>query len=306
MSENDQDIVILKSDDLPTYHCALLGDDDYMHTTHVFRGEEWLPSLPLHIELFSALGFELPKYAHVPVIMKVENGIRRKLSKRKDAEAAVSFFLELGYPTDGFLEYLLTIANSNFEEWRLANKDASMYDFTLTFNKMSLDGALFDLAKVQNICKELLSRLSAKEISERAIEWAKKYNQELYSLATSNIEFFESIMNIERGGEKPRKDYEKYSDILPLIGFFYNEIYSVIAKNEWEWNPNMDKNLIKEVLSSYKETLNLELSEEEWFASMKNVAIANGFAGSPKEWKKNKELFKGHVGDVAEMLRISS
>ena len=305
LSENDQDIVILKSDDLLTYHFAHLVDDHFMHTTHVIRGEEWLPSLPLHIELFSALGFELPKYAHVPVIMKVENGNRRKLSKRKDAEAAVSFFLELGYPTDGFLEYLLTIANSNFEEWRLANKDASMYDFTLTFNKMSLDGALFDLAKVQNICKELLSRLSAKEISERAIEWAKKYNEDLYRLATSNIEFFESIMNIERGGEKPRKDYEKYSDILPLIGFFYNEIYSEIAKNEWEWNLNMDKELIKEVLSAYKDSLDLELSEEEWFANMKNVAIAKGFAGSPKEWKKNKEAFKGHVGDVAEMLRIS-
>jgi glutamyl-tRNA synthetase len=203
-----------------------------MHTTHVIRGEEWLPSLPIHLELFSSLGFEAPKYAHVPVIMKVDNGNRRKLSKRKDDEAAVSFFLERGYPTEGFLEYLLTIANSNFEEWRLANKDASMYDFTLTFNKMSLDGILFDLAKVQNICKEFLSRLTAKEISERAIAWAKQYDEQLYTLATSDVEFFEKIMNIERGGEKPRKDYEKYSDILPLVGFFYNGIYEEIVKNE--------------------------------------------------------------------------
>ncbi len=305
LSENDQDIVILKSDNLPTYHFAHLVDDHFMHTTHVIRGEEWLPSLPIHLELFQSLGFEAPKYAHVPVIMKVENGNRRKLSKRKDAEAAVSFFLEKGYPTEGFLEYLLTIANSNFEEWRLANKNASMYDFKLTFNKMSLDGALFDLAKVQNICKELLSRLTAEEITNKAIEWAKKYDQELYTLATQDIEFFKSIMNIERGGEKPRKDYEKYSDILPLIGFFYKEIYENISKNDWEWNPNMDKELIKDVLNTYKDEVNLELSEEEWFAQMKEVAISKGFAGSPKEWKKNKEAFKGHVGDVAEMLRIS-
>ena len=262
LSENDQDIVILKSDDLPTYHFAHLVDDHFMHTTHVIRGEEWLPSLPIHLELFSSLGFEAPKYAHVPVIMKVDNGNRRKLSKRKDDEAAVSFFLERGYPTEGFLEYLLTIANSNFEEWRLANKDASMYDFTLTFNKMSLDGILFDLAKVQNICKEFLSRLTAKEISERAIAWAKQYNEQLYTLATSDVEFFESIMNIERGGEKPRKDYEKYSDILPLVGFFYKGIYEEITQTEWEWNPNMDKELIKDVLTTYKETVNLELSEE--------------------------------------------
>ena len=305
LSENDQDIVILKSDDLPTYHFAHLVDDHFMHTTHVIRGEEWLPSLPIHLELFSSLGFEAPKYAHVPVIMKVENGNRRKLSKRKDAEAAVSYFLELGYPTEGFLEYLLTIANSNFEEWRLANKSASMYDFKLTFDKMSLDGILFDLAKVQNICKEYLSRLTAEEISEKAIAWAQKYNQELYELASGNIEFFRSIMNIERGGEKPRKDYEKYSDILPLIGFFYNNIYETISQNDWEWNPNMDKELVKEVLTAYNESLNLDLNEEEWFANMKNVAISNGFAASPKEWKKNKEMFKGHVGDVAEMLRIS-
>ena len=305
LSENDQDIVILKSDDLPTYHFAHLVDDHFMHTTHVIRGEEWLPSLPIHLELFSSLGFEAPKYAHVPVIMKVENGNRRKLSKRKDAEAAVSYFLELGYPTEGFLEYLLTIANSNFEEWRLANKSASMYDFKLTFDKMSLDGILFDLAKVQNICKEYLSRLTAEEISEKAIAWAQKYNQELYELASGNVEFFRSIMNIERGGEKPRKDYEKYSDILPLIGFFYNNIYETITQNDWEWNPNMDKELIKEVLSTYKQSLDLDLNEEEWFANMKNVAISNGFAASPKEWKKNKEMFKGHVGDVAEMLRIS-
>ena len=304
LSENDQDIVILKSDDLPTYHFAHLVDDHFMHTTHVIRGEEWLPSLPIHLELFSSLGFEAPKYAHVPVIMKVENGNRRKLSKRKDAEAAVSYFLELGYPTEGFLEYLLTIANSNFEEWRLANKSASMYDFKLTFDKMSLDGILFDLAKVQNICKEYLSRLTAEEISEKAIAWAQKYNEELYELASGNVEFFRSIMNIERGGEKPRKDYEKYSDILPLIGFFYNNIYETISQNDWEWNPNMDKELIKEVLSTYKQSLNLDLNEEEWFANMKNVAISNGFAASPKEWKKNKEMFKGHVGDVSSVIRI--
>ena len=305
LSENDQDIVILKSDDLPTYHFAHLVDDHFMHTTHIIRGEEWLPSLPIHIELFNSLGFELPKYCHVPVIMKIENGNRRKLSKRKDAEAAVSFFLEQGYPTDGFLEYLLTIANSNFEEWRSANLDKDMYDFELTFSKMSLDGALFDLAKVQNICKELLARLSAEELTSRVKTWASKYDEELYNMINQDEEFFTKIMNIEKGGEKPRKDYEKYGDIRPIISFFYKDKYQEIANNPFEFNPNISKEDIRNVINHYKETFNLELSEEEWFANVKQVGIDLGFAGTPKEWKKNKEAFKGHVGDIAEILRIS-
>ena len=305
LSENDQDIVILKSDDLPTYHFAHLVDDHFMHTTHIIRGEEWLPSLPIHIELFNSLGFELPKYCHVPVIMKIENGNRRKLSKRKDAEAAVSFFLEQGYPTDGFLEYLLTIANSNFEEWRSANLDKDMYDFELTFSKMSLDGALFDLAKVQNICKELLARLSAEELTSRVKTWASKYDEELYNMINQDEEFFTKIMNIEKGGEKPRKDYEKYGDISPIISFFYKDKYQEIANNPFEFNPNISKEDIRDVINHYKETFNLELSEEEWFANVKQVGIDLGFAGTPKEWKKNKEAFKGHVGDIAEILRIS-
>ena len=305
LSENDQDIVILKSDDLPTYHFAHLVDDHFMHTTHIIRGEEWLPSLPIHIELFNSLGFELPKYCHVPVIMKIENGNRRKLSKRKDAEAAVSFFLEQGYPTDGFLEYLLTIANSNFEEWRSANLDKDMYDFELTFSKMSLDGALFDLAKVQNICKELLARLSAEELTSRVKTWASKYDEELYNMINQDEEFFTKIMNIEKGGEKPRKDYEKYGDISPIISFFYKDKYQEIANNPFEFNPNISKEDIRNVINHYKETFNLELSEEEWFANVKQVGIDLGFAGTPKEWKKNKEAFKGHVGDIAEILRIS-
>ncbi len=305
LSENDQDIVILKSDDLPTYHFAHLVDDHFMHTTHIIRGEEWLPSLPIHIELFNSLGFVLPKYCHVPVIMKIENGNRRKLSKRKDAEAAVSFFLEQGYPTDGFLEYLLTIANSNFEEWRSSNLDKDMYDFELTFSKMSLDGALFDLAKVQNICKELLARLSAEELTSRVKTWASKYDEELYNMINQDEEFFTKIMNIERGGEKPRKDYEKYGDIRPIISFFYKDKYQEIANNPFEFNPNISKEDIRDVINHYKETFNLELSEEEWFANVKQVGIDLGFAGTPKEWKKNKEAFKGHVGDIAEILRIS-
>ena len=213
LTENDQDIVICKSDGLPTYHFAHLVDDHFMRTTHVTRGEEWLPSLPIHLELFDSIGFERPKYAHIPNVMKVdENGNKRKLSKRKDAEAAVSYFLEQGYPKYGFIEYLLTIANSNYEAWRDENLDKDFKEFQLTFEKMSLDGALFDLAKVGNISKERMAYKKAKDLAEEVKVWAKEYQPEFYEKIIKDEAFFISILNIEREKEKPRKDYAKYSD----------------------------------------------------------------------------------------------
>ena len=303
LSENDQDIVIYKSDGLPTYHFAHLCDDHFMHTTHVVRGEEWLPSLPIHIQLFETLGFEVPKYAHLPVIMKVENGNRRKLSKRKDDEAAVSFFLKQGYPEDGFLEYLLTIANSDYEEWRADNLDKSLYDFELTFNKMSLDGALFDLDKVKNICKELLSRLTKEEITDRALAWAKVYNKELEEIILSDRPYFESIMDIERGGEKPRKDYTKYDEILPAINFMYDKYYDAAEREEF--NERISHESAKEVLTKYLSVMDLSKDESEWFANVKEVGVECGYAENNKIYKKNKESYKGHVGDVAEILRVA-
>ncbi|MDE6407810.1 MAG: hypothetical protein K2K50_04320, partial [Anaeroplasmataceae bacterium] len=273
LTENDQDIVICKSDGLPTYHFAHLVDDHFMRTTHITRGEEWLPSLPIHLELFDTIGFERPKYAHFPVIMKVdENGSRRKLSKRKDAEAAVSYFLEQGYPKYGFLEYLLTIANSNYEAWRDENLDKDFHEFKLTFNKMALDGALFDIAKVANISKERMAYRKAKDLAEEVKAWAKEYQPEFYQKIISNESFFISILNIEREKEKPRKDYAKYSDIYPIISFFYEDVYEAIDKNTLEWNPNIDKADIKAVLEDYSNTMNMNLDEENWFNSIKAVS----------------------------------
>lgn len=305
LTENDQDIVILKSDGLPTYHFAHLVDDHFMRTTHITRGEEWLSSLPIHLELFDTMGFERPKYAHLPVIMKVENGNRRKLSKRKDEEAAVSYFLEQGYPKYGFIEYLLTIANSNYEAWRNENLDKSFYDFKLSFDKMSLDGALFDIAKVANISKERMAYKKAEDLCEEVKAWAEIYHPEFYNKIVENEAFFISILNIERQKEKPRKDYAKYSDIYPIISFFYDDNYEAIDKTALDWNPTMDKADIRAVLKDYLDTMDLTLSEEEWFNSIKALAVRHGFADNVKEWKKNKEAFKGHVGDVSEFLRIA-
>ncbi len=305
LTQNDQDIVILKGDGLPTYHFAHLVDDHFMRTTVVTRGEEWLSSLPIHLELFDTLGFERPRYAHLPVIMKVEDGIRRKLSKRKDPEAAVSYFLEQGYPKYGFIEYLLTIANSNYEAWRDENLDKDFYDFKLSFDKMGVDGALFDIAKVANISKERMAYKKAEDLAEEVKTWAKTYDKAFYDRIVNDEKKFIDILNIDRQKEKPRKDYAKYSDIYPVIAFFYDDVYNAIDKTNLEWNPAMDKETIKEVLAGYSKSIDLSLDEENWFNSLKEYGKAYGFASDKKEWKANKEAFKGHSGDIAEMLRIA-
>ena len=305
LSENDQDIVILKSDGLPTYHFAHAVDDHFMRTNCVTRGEEWLSSLPIHIELFNTLGFELPSYAHLPVIMKLDNGNRRKLSKRKDDEAAVSYFLKDGYPVEALIEYLLTIANSNFEEWKAEHKTTSNDEFKLTFEKMSLDGALFDIMKLKFISKEILSRMSKEEITNKAYEWAKVYDEKLLHLIDLDRNYFMSIMNIEREKENPRKDYEKFSDIFNIIKFFYKDYYLELMQNELPFNPFIDKSVIKSLLKEFIDTLDLSLDEQNWFNSLKELGKKFGFAESNKIYKQNKDQYIGHVGDVAEILRIT-
>lgn len=306
LTENDLDIVIRKSDGLPTYHFAHLVDDHFMHTNLVIRGEEWLPSLPIHYELFKTMNWEFPKYAHLPVVMKIgENGSRRKLSKRLDAEAAVSYFLDNGYPKDGLLEYLLTIINSNFEEWRMANPKAKLNEFKLTFEKFSSDGALFDLAKIKNICKEVLSRMNKTEITNETYNWASTYDLELKQLIDQDRNYFETIMNIEREIEKPRKDYEKYSDIKESVLFFYDSYYEDMLKEELPFNPSISKEDTINVLETFKKNNNLSLNETDWFNNLKQIAVQCGFCDNVKEYKKNKEAYKGHIGDVASIIRIA-
>ena len=303
LSENDQHIVILKKDGLPTYHFAHLCDDHFMRTTHVTRGEEWLSSLPIHIELFERMGWEPPKYAHLPVIMKLDEGKRRKLSKRHDKEAAVSFFLESGYPKKALLEYLFTLANSNFEEWRLEHMDSDIYDFNFTFEKFNVDGALFDIEKINNISKERLSRLTKKEFTDQALEYASLYNKELFDLINRDRSYFESIVNIEREKENPRKDYTKFEDIVPFISFFYDDYFNNLTKEEF--NPKYSKEEINQVLNAHMNNLGLDLSEEEWFNNLKSQMNPLGFAANKKEMRDNPDKFKGTIGEASEIIRIS-
>jgi glutamyl-tRNA synthetase len=307
LPENDQDIVIMKSDGLPTYHFAHVVDDHFMHTTCVTRGEEWIASLAIHLELFSAMGFKTPKYAHLPVIMKLDNGNKRKLSKRKDPEAAVSYFIEQGYPTEGVMKYLMTIANSNFEEWLMANPKAPLADFHFDFAKMSLDGALFDIAKVANISKETLAYYSKEKISEEAKKWAANHDPKLLACIGQGYDKFVKIMNIEREQEKPRKDYEKYSDIYPHIRFFYQDEFKKMAAEikPLPFNPLLNKEDIKAVLEDFAKSMDYSLDENAWFESLKALGARHGFAPSFKEYKADKDQFKGHVGDVASMVRVA-
>lgn len=305
IAENDLDIVIFKSDGLPTYHFAHACDDHFMRTTTVIRGEEWIASLPIHVELFKALGWKAPKYAHLPVIMKIgENGNKRKLSKRLDNEAAVSYFLKDGYPSEALVMYLMTIANSNFEEWIFEHRFEHMEEFKFSFSKMSLEGALFDMGKVNFFSKEILGKKNKYEIRDMAKAYAKEFNPELLNLIERDENYFMEIMNIEREKENPRKDYEKFGNLYELISFFYKDLYdSMVEQNGYCFNKT--GNEIKTVLTEIKNNLSLEQDEQNWFANMKEIGERLGYAPNGKLYKKNPELYKGSIADVAEMIRIA-
>ncbi len=307
LSENDQDIVILKSDGLPTYHFAHLVDDHFMRTTLITRGEEWISSLPIHIELFQTMGWKAPKYAHLPVIMinDKETGNRRKLSKRKDKEAATSFFLEQGYPVKGVIEYLFTIANSNFEAWLMENPKGNLDDFRLTFDKFSLDGALFDLPKLNNISKEVLSHMDKKSFTDECLHWAKEHDEAFASFIEKDRERFENIINIEREQEKPRKDYEKYSDVFPKIRFFDRSFFEESVLKGIPFNEHIDKKTIEDLLLDFKKTLELDVDEEQWFSSMKALGTRHGFADDRKVYKKDPTAYRGWYADSIAIVRAA-
>ncbi len=305
IAENDIDIVILKSDGLPTYHFAHVVDDHFMHTTVVTRGEEWISSLPIHVEIFKALGWAAPGYAHLPLIMKMENGSKRKLSKRKDQEAAVSFFIKDGYPPRAVMAYLMSIANSNFEEW---TEESNIYDidkFTFNLNKMSLDGALFDLDKLTFFAKEVIARMSAHRLASLSKKWAINYSPELLDLINRNVDYYEQILNIEREKENPRKDFAKYSDIYSHIRFFYHDHYLDLVSGVLPFNERIAKEKIATFLQSFMSDNDYALDNDGWFAKLKEIAAKCGFAANNKEYKTNPALYVGHVGDAAEILRIS-
>ena len=303
--ENDQDIVIIKSDGLPTYHFAHAVDDHLMGTTCVIRGDEWLSSIPLHLQLFYCLGFKAPKYAHIAPIMKEEDGAKRKLSKRKDPEAAVSYYAQQGIPHEAVNEYLLNIANSNFEQWRKQNPDAKVDEFELQLNKMSVSGALFDMVKLLDISKRVISKYTAQKVYDETILWAKKYDNDLCKLLEENKEYTLKVLGIERGNVKPRRDIAKWSDVKENIEYMYDdEFYKNNAKYEFQ-NIN-DKQEIRDIIKSYIEKYyNSEDDKQTWFNKIKELADEKGYAKEVKEYKQAPEKYKGHVGDISTLIRIA-
>lgn len=305
LNENDIDEVIMKADSmLPTYHFAHVVDDHLMHTTHVVRGEEWLPSAPKHIQMFNAFGFEAPKYIHTPLIMKKEGESLRKISKRKDPEASMSYYYEMGYPTIAVIESLMTIINSNYEEWHTANPDKKFTDFEFSANKMSTSGALYDLMKLDDISKNIISKMTKEEVYEQSYKWACIHSESLKELIEKDVEYYKNILNIERVQEKPRKDIAKYSDIENLIWYMYDDIFYSKDK-EYEWKNITDKAEIKNILDTYMSKY-IELSDKEaWFNNIKLMCDELGYASNMKEYKKNPDNFKGNVADVSTVLRVA-
>jgi len=302
--ENDQDIVIIKADGLPTYHFAHAVDDHLMRVTHVIRGDEWVSSIPLHLELFKTLGFKPPKYAHTATIMKDDNGSKRKISKRKDPEAAVSYYHEEGIPQEAVVEYLLNIANSNFEPWRRSNPDKGIEEFELILNKMSVSGAVFDMVKLLDVSKNVISKFSSEKIYEESLNWAKKYDEELEKLLTENKEYSLKILGIERGNVKPRKDIAKWSDVKETIIYMYDEEFFKDRKYEFQ-NINDEKH-IKEIVTEYLNNyFDISDDKQTWFNRIKDLSEKLGYAREVKEYKNNPEQYKGHVGDISTVIRVA-
>lgn len=302
--ENDIDHVLVKSDGIPVYHFAHVIDDHLMRTTHILRGEEWSSSVPLHLQLFLMLGFEVPKYAHLGLVMKIdENGVRRKLSKRKDKEAAISFYHEKGVPIEAVKLYLMTIANSNFEAFLDANPTAKIEDFKFDFKKVSASGTLFDLDKLINISRNYISRLTALEVYNYALKWALEFDKEFASLLEKYKDYSISIFNIERNQKKPRKDYDTFSSIKSHIWYMYDEYFTDL---EYNWAKINDKKEISEILDSYiNNYYDIEDDKDTWFNKIKQLASSFGYCPDMKEYKLNPDNYKGNVSDIATVIRVA-
>ena len=298
--ENFQDVVIIKTTGIPTYHFAHAVDDHLMRTTHVIRGEEWLPSLPIHVELFEKLGFELPVYCHTAQLMKIgEDGNKRKLSKRKDPELSLDYYRDQGYHPAAVREYLLTILNSNYEEWRMENPEADIDEFKFTTEKMSNSGALFDLDKLNDVSKEAMLHIPACEIAEFLKDWSLEFAPE-YSYIFDDMDLLVKILDLGRDEKKPRKDLVYARQIMEFISYFYDQSFKVIDEVPAEAEADKVK-ILGEYLSSY----NHADTQEEWFNKIREIATNLGYAAKPKDYKKNPDDYKGHVGHVSTVIRLA-
>lgn len=305
MPENDQDIVLLKSDGIPTYHFAHAIDDHLMRTTHVIRGDEWLSSAPIHVQLFEILGWEKPNYAHVPPVLKIDGASKRKLSKRKDPEAAVNYYSEQGFPVESVREYLLNLINSNYEEWRIANPTVQNTEFTVDLAKMGTSGALFDLIKLTDISKDRIAFMTADKVYDLSLQWAQQFDIELAEQMKNNEAYTRAILGIERGVEKPRKDIAKWSDVRGYLGYFYDGWFEEYTKEGYEFPENLSNDAIIAILQVYKEAYNKADDKDTWFERAKDAAENLGFARDAKTYKKDKESYKGHIGDFMSVIRVA-
>ena len=301
MPENDEDIVLLKSDGIPTYHFAHAVDDHLMRTTHVIRGDEWISSVPKHLQLFKTLGFKPPKYAHVSPIMVEDNGNKRKLSKRKDPQAAMHFYAQQGYPADSVLEYLLTIANSDFEDWRRRNQTAPRSAFKFNLKKMSVSGALFDLVKLNDVSKTTIARMDAKTVADKVIAWAEEYDEAFADLLKRDKDYTLRIFSIDRGNAKPRKDIAKWNEVPEYISFFFPETY----RNDLELPENIAPADAAAILAKYAGVYNPAEDKDAWFATVKSICEELGFCPDVKQYKADPSAWKGHVGDMSSVIRIA-
>ena len=296
------DTIILKKDKTPTYHLAHVIDDHLMHTTHVIRGDEWVSSLPLHMELFKVFGFKPVKYAHIaPITIKdKETGNTRKISKRKDPWFGVAYYDENGIPIEALHLYLATITNTNFEEWYLQNSDKEIKDFKFDFSKQAIGGTSFDEDKLNNLCKTYFSRKSGEEVFNETLNWSKKHDIEYSKLLEENKDDMIKFLGIEKDSKRPRKDISKYSDVKEEFSYAIDELF----KKENYSKLDSDKDYDISLMEKYIETLDLKQTNEEWFEGVKEFSVNNGYASNNKEFKKAPDAYKGHVGDVCEIFRI--
>ncbi len=299
--ENDEDFVLLKSDGIPTYHFAHAVDDHLMGTTHVIRGEEWLPSLPKHVMLFKYLGFKLPKFMHIAQLMRLdENGAKKKLSKR-DMGANMDDYKKIGYAPECVMEYVMTLLNSNYEEWHTANPDKPFTDFPFNIKKMSTSGCLFDFNKLNDVSKNVLSKMTAEAVYSALVEWTREFDEEFYGELVSDKKKAIDILSIGRGGKKPRKDFATWSEVKGYMGFFYDKFFEIVD----EYPDTFDSADIKQALISFKKSYSYEDDMNSWFDKIKAIADKLGFASDMKEYKANPEKYNGNVADISMFIRVA-
>ena len=304
LMSNDLDVVILKSDGLPTYHMAHVVDDRLMRTTDVIRGDEWMSSLPLHLQLFDALGWTPPRYAHIAPIQKMDGSSRRKLSKRKDPEASVTFYQETGYPYEAVAEYLMNMADSSFEAWRTEHPRADIHEFVLNFANFSVSGALLDLTKLDSISRDVIANFSAEDVYERSVAWAGEHDPELAASLGADREYAVRVFAIERYSDQPRKDLAKWSDLKPEFGYFFDALYPSPDIDFAAQLAGVSLPDARPAVAEFMERYTEELDRDGWMVNLRSVAANHGFAPNVKEFKKNPTAYKGHVGDIAKVIRV--